>query len=125
LGVADDVRPFMAQADCVVMPSYREGTSRVLLEAAAMARPAIATDVPGCRDVVRDRETGLLCRARDATDLARAMREMLASGDGARVAMGVAARRDVLARFAEHKVITSYRAVIRDALRGQVTSASQ
>ncbi|SFO48540.1 glycosyltransferase family 4 protein [Sphingomonas sp. OK281] len=125
LGVADDVRPFLAQADCVVLPSYREGTSRVLLEAAAMARPTIATDVPGCRDVVRDRETGLLCRARDATDLARAMREMLASDDGARVAMGVAARRDVLARFAEHKVITSYRAVIGDALRGQVTSASQ
>ncbi|MGC5796075.1 glycosyltransferase family 4 protein [Sphingomonas sp. NFX23] len=124
LGVADDVRPFLAQADCVVLPSYREGTSRVLLEAAAMARPAIATDVPGCRDVVRDRETGLLCRVRDAADLARAMREMLASDDGARAAMGAAARRDVLVRFAEHKVITSYRAVIGDTLRGQGTSAS-
>ncbi len=124
LGVADDVRPFLAQADCVVLPSYREGTSRVLLEAAAMARPAIATDVPGCRDVLRDRETGLLCRVRDAADLARAMREMLAVDDGARAAMGAAARRDVLVRFAEHKVITSYRAVIGDTLRGQGTSAS-
>ena len=52
LGEADDVRPFIAAADCVVLPSYREGLPRTLLEAAAMAKPLIATDVPGCRHVV-------------------------------------------------------------------------
>ncbi|WP_230772521.1 glycosyltransferase family 4 protein [Sphingomonas sp. Leaf4] len=124
LGAANDVRPFLAQADCVVLPSYREGTSRVLLEAAAMARPAITTDVPGCRDVVRDGETGLLCRVRDAKDLARAMGEMLERDDAARAVMGAAARYDILARFSEGEVIAHYRKVIANALRGQVTSAT-
>ena len=55
LGAADDVRPFIAAADCVVLPSYREGLPRSLLEASAMARPIVATDVPGVRDVVEDR----------------------------------------------------------------------
>ena len=46
LGAVEDVRPHIAEADCVVLPSYREGTPRTLIEAAAMARPVIATDVP-------------------------------------------------------------------------------
>ncbi len=66
LGPQDDVRPFIAAADCVVLPSYREGTPRTLLEAAAMAKPLIATNVPGCREVVEDGVNGLLCEAADA-----------------------------------------------------------
>src|SRR5262249_32249044 len=60
LGSADDVRPHIAAADCVVLPSYREGTPRTLLEAAAMGKPIVATDVPGCREVVEHGRTGLL-----------------------------------------------------------------
>ena len=69
LGSTDDVRPFIADADCVVLPSYREGTPRTLLEAAAMGKPLIATDVPGCRNVVEHGRNGFLCRVRDAEDL--------------------------------------------------------
>ena len=69
LGVSDDVRPHIAAADCVVLPSYREGTPRTLLEAAAMAKPIVATDVPGCREVVEHGRTGFLCQVRDAKDL--------------------------------------------------------
>src|SRR5690606_19601731 len=50
LGAADDVRPHVAAADCIVLPSYREGLPRALLEGAAMGRPLIAADTPGCRD---------------------------------------------------------------------------
>lgn len=121
LGTLDDVRPAIARADCIVLPSYREGTSRVLLEAAAMARPAIATDVPGCRDVIVDGVTGLLCRARDAGDLAAKMTTMLAMPVAARVAMGVAARADVARRFAESLIITRYQAAIADALQEKLT----
>ncbi len=117
LGSADDVRPAIARADCIVLPSYREGTSRVLLEAAAMARPAIATDVPGCRDVIVDGVTGLLCRVRDAGDLAAKMTTMLDMTTAARVAMGAAARADVARRFAESLIITAYRAAIAKALQ--------
>jgi glycosyltransferase involved in cell wall biosynthesis len=92
LGAVEDVRPHIADADCVVLPSYREGTPRTLLEAAAMARPVVATDVPGCRQVVDDGETGLLCAVRDAESLAEAMRRMIDLGAEARAAMGAAGR---------------------------------
>jgi glycosyltransferase involved in cell wall biosynthesis len=71
LGVSDDVRTQIREADCVVLPSYyREGTPRSLLEAAAMARPLVTTDAIGCRDVVDDGVNGYLCRQRDAADRA-------------------------------------------------------
>ncbi len=90
LGTADDVRPLIAAAHCVVLPSYREGAPRTLIEAAACARPLIATDVPGCRAVVDHNVNGLLCRARDADDLANAMRQFLSLPLEKRIAMGLA-----------------------------------
>jgi glycosyltransferase involved in cell wall biosynthesis len=77
LGETDDVRPYIANADCVVLPSYREGLPRTLLEAAAMGRPIIATDVTGCREVVNHGVNGYLCKARDANDLAEKMKDMI------------------------------------------------
>ncbi|MGY6535227.1 MAG: glycosyltransferase [Pararhodobacter sp.] len=74
LGTADDVRPAIAAAHCVVLPSYREGAPRTLIEAAAMTRPLIATDVPGYRDVVDDGRTGFLCTAQSGGSLAEACR---------------------------------------------------
>ena len=59
LGETDDIRPHLQAADCIVLPSYREGVSRALLEGAACARPLVATDVPGCRDVVDAGRSGL------------------------------------------------------------------
>lgn len=118
LGAAEDVRPHLAAADCVVLPSYREGTSRVLLEAAAMGRPAITTDVPGCRDVVVDGETGLLCRVRDAEDLADAMSAMIEAGNDRRAGFAAAARQRALDHFAEATVIARYHQAIGRAMRG-------
>lgn len=69
----DRIEDFVKDADVVVLPSYREGLSRLLLESAAMGKPLIATDVPGCRDVVRHEVNGLLCRVKDPVDLSRAM----------------------------------------------------
>ena len=115
LGVASDVRSHIAKADCIVLPSYREGTSRVLLEAAAMATPAIATDVPGCRDVIRHGYTGRLCAVRDAADLASAMEHMLSLSDGQRREMGAAAREMAITDYAESIVIDRYLAAIEAA----------
>ncbi len=109
LGAVEDVRPHIADADCVVLPSYREGTPRTLLEAAAMARPVVATDVPGCRQVVDHGETGLLCAARDADSLADAMRRMIERAPEARSAMGHAGRRKVERDYDEALVIAAYR----------------
>jgi glycosyltransferase involved in cell wall biosynthesis len=108
LGDSNDVRPFLQQADCVVLPSYREGLPRTLLEASAMARPMIATDVPGCRDVIVEGETGLLCAARSPEALAAAMEMMLRTDPAARAEMGRRARLRVERDFDEALVSKAY-----------------
>jgi len=119
LGTADDVRPFIAAATAVVLPSYREGLPRSLLEAAAMSRPLIATDVAGCRDVVEDGHNGYLCEVRDAGSLASAMSRMAGLPQSTRVAMGDAARRKVQNEFGEVLVIGAYLDVLADLEPGQ------
>jgi glycosyltransferase involved in cell wall biosynthesis len=108
LGPTDDVRPFIAEADCVVLPSYREGTPRSLLEAAAMGKPLIATDVPGCRQVVQDGHNGYLCRVKDPHDLSRAMRQLMQLSPEQRQAMGQASRKLVEEVFDEKLVVKKY-----------------
>lgn len=108
LGETDDVRPFVAAASAVVLPSYREGLPRTLLEAAAMARPLIATDVPGCREVVEDGVNGYLCQVRDSATLAKAMRKLADLPIAERSAMGEAGRLKVQEQFSETVVIGAY-----------------
>ncbi|MCC5987295.1 MAG: glycosyltransferase family 4 protein [Pararhodobacter sp.] len=109
LGQTTDVRPALAGADCVVLPSwYREGTPRVLLEAAATGRPVITTDMPGCRDAVEDGTTGFLCAPRDVDALAAAMGRFAALSGDTREAMGRAARERAETTFDEAIVIDAY-----------------
>ena len=114
LGETDDVRPFVAEATAMVLPSYREGLPRSLLEGAAMGRPLIATDVPGCREVVEEGANGFLCRVRDPASLADAMQRFIALSSDARQAMGSAARAMVERRFSEEHVIAAYLEAIED-----------
>jgi len=108
LGSTDNVRPFLAETDCVILPSYREGVPRSLLEAAAMARPTIATDVIGCRDAVDNNITGFLCKVRDAKDLAEKMIKMVNLPPERRLEMGLAGRRKMENEFDEKIVIRKY-----------------
>ncbi len=79
LGATDDVRPHLAAAHVLVLPSYREGTPRSVLEAMSMNRAVITTDAPGCRDTVIDGDSGLIVPVRDAAALAGAMIRLIAS----------------------------------------------
>ncbi len=108
LGTTTDVRTYLRQSDCVVLPSYREGTPRTLLEAASSARPIIATDVPGCRNVVQHGRNGFLCNLRDADDLAEKMRVMASLDDHTLLAMGERGRKLAEAEFDESRVIEKY-----------------
>jgi len=108
LGATEDVRPYLALASAVVLPSYREGLPRSLLEGGASARPLVATDVPGCREVVEDGVNGYLCQVRSAQSLADAMRRLSRLSDAERLAMGRAARTTVQSRFSEAAVIAAY-----------------
>ncbi|AHG91033.1 glycosyl transferase group 1 [Gemmatirosa kalamazoonensis] len=93
-----DVAELYAAADLLVHPSYREGVPRALMEAAAMGLPILASDIPGCREVVRHGETALLFPPRDAAALGDALRAALRDPQAAR-ARADAALRDVRARF--------------------------
>jgi len=108
LGETDEVRDFLAKADCVVLPSYREGMPRSLLEAASMAKPVITTDTPGCRDVVEDGVTGYVCALKSSQDLALAMQKMLGLSVDARKRMGKKARAKMLSEFDEQIVLDAY-----------------
>ena len=119
LGTSDDVRPFIAAATAIVLPSYREGLPRSLLEAAAMARPLVAADAPGCRDVVEDGVNGYLCAVRDPGSLADAMRRVAELPPAERLAMGQAARRKVQAQFSEDFVIRAYLDILAGVETGQ------
>ena len=113
LGVSDDVRPEIAAADCIVLPSYREGTPRTLLEAAAMGRPIITTDAVGCREVVDDGQNGYLCKVRDAADLAEKMEQMLKLTLEQRQQMSHYGRLKMEREFDEKIVIQKYLDAIR------------
>jgi len=116
LGTTNDVRPFIRQADCVVLPSYREGTPRTLLEAAALAKPLIATDVPGCKEVVKHRYNGLLCQVKNSDDLAQKMKEILLSDNTTLELMSKNSRILVEEQFDENIVIQKYTEAIRKAI---------
>jgi hypothetical protein len=103
LGHVNGIEGTLAQADLIVLPSYREGTPKVLMEAAAMGKPVVATDVPGCRQAVVDGETGVLVPPRDPVALAEAIQELVAS-PRLREQMGEAGRRLACERFDERKV---------------------
>lgn len=109
LGVSDDVASHIASADCVVLPSYREGLSRVLLEAASMAKPLITSNVPGCKEVVDDGVNGYICEVKNSVSLAEVMQKMIDLSERKRQKMGKKGREKVIAEFDEKQVITKYK----------------
>jgi glycosyltransferase involved in cell wall biosynthesis len=102
-GQLDDVRPAIASSSVYVLPSYREGTPRTVLEAMAMGRPIVTTDVPGCRETVCDGVNGYLVPAQDASALARAVERFLRE-PGLIEAMGRQSRRIAVEKYDVHKV---------------------
>lgn len=108
LGTTDDVRTVITNVDCVVLPSYREGIPRTMLEAAAMAKPLIVSDAPGCKDVVINGKTGFLCKVKNRDSLAAAMELIINQSTQERVDMGGAGRNLVLQKFDERVVIKKY-----------------
>jgi glycosyltransferase involved in cell wall biosynthesis len=102
-GHRDDMPRVLSQANIVCLPSYREGLPKVLIEAAACGRALVAADVPGCREIVRNGENGLLVPARDAQALAEALKQLIL-GASERQRMGQRSREIVAAEFSIEKV---------------------
>jgi glycosyltransferase involved in cell wall biosynthesis len=108
-----DMPAAFAQAHIVCLPSYREGLPKVLLEAAACGKPLVATDAPGCREIVRHNENGLLVPLRDATALAQAIERLLVD-PALRLGMGEKGRKMVEAEFSEEHVARQTLAVYQE-----------
>jgi len=107
-GFSNNIGGEMRNADAVVLPSYREGTPRTLLEAAALGIPLIATNVPGCREVVVNEKNGFLCAARDAGSLVVQMEKMLGLNDMELSTMGIQSREIAATKFDQDIVFNKY-----------------
>jgi glycosyltransferase involved in cell wall biosynthesis len=142
-GHVEDMRGLFAETDIFVLPSYREGLPRSLIEAGACGLPLVATDVPGCKDVITDGQDGLLVPARDAHALANAIWRLAENNELARK-LGMAARERVVRSFDEtiviertldvyQELIPGFRAggavnranLYRDAVRGAADAADR
>ena len=107
-GATDDVRPLIEQSHVLVLPSYREGMPRTVLEAAAMGRPAIVTDVPGCRQSIEPNTTGWLCEVRSSVSLAQQMKQVAGMPATDLQRAGLAARQRMEEQFSEDVVVDAY-----------------
>jgi glycosyltransferase involved in cell wall biosynthesis len=115
LGYRTDIAQVFGRAHVVVLPSYREGLPKVLIEAAACGRAVVTTDVPGCRDAIEPGVTGLLVPARDAASLASAIERLLLDA-GLRDRMGRAGRQLAERKYAIAKVVSAHMDVYRDLM---------
>lgn len=118
LGESKDTRREMAFADCIVLPSYHEGMSNVLLEGASFGLPLIASDINGCKEAIEDGITGFLCIPQDGESLLGAIKRFLNLPAEKRAEMGRLGREKMIKEFDRKKVIAVYENCIMDAIGG-------
>ncbi len=106
-GFQNEVRSYIQKAHCVILPSYHEGMSNTLLESAAMGRPLITSNIPGCREAVIDGKTGYLCKVRDAEDLYQKVLKYLELSQEERAMMGKESRIHIEGQFNRRDVVNT------------------
>jgi glycosyltransferase involved in cell wall biosynthesis len=114
-GLRDDMPSILRQSAIVVLPSYREGVPRILLEAAASGRPIVTTDVPGCREVVRNGENGFLVPMRDSSALAKSIKKLI-DDPLLRRRMGARSRSIAEAEFSEDMIVGQTVALLKESV---------
>tara|TARA_B100000575_G_scaffold294212_1_gene308700 strand:+ start:634 stop:1764 length:1131 start_codon:yes stop_codon:yes gene_type:complete len=104
-GPSDSIEKIMSEVDCIVLPSYREGMPKTLLEAGAMAIPVVTTDVPGCNSIITNNKNGLICKPKDSKSLGLALKKMLNMTNAERLEMGECGRVIVQKKYNEEFVV--------------------
>lgn len=117
LGKIDDMVSLLKTIDVMVLPSYREGLSKSLIEAASMSLPIITTDVPGCRDVVKDEYNGLLCKVKSIESLKLNIIKIIEMSSKKRHKMGLNGRKIAISKFDESIVVNHYLKVVKSILK--------
>lgn len=115
-GFQSDVKQFIAKSDVVILPSYREGLPRVLLEGMSMEKPCITTDVAGCRRTVDDGITGYVVKPKSSSELQNAILKMVSLSSDELQRMGIAGRKKVLDKFSIEIVVDRYSELIQEIL---------
>lgn len=118
-GFQKDVRPFIAQSDCIVLPSYREAIPRTITEGMAMGKPVITTDTAGCREAVDIGQNGYLAEVRSASSLSKVLEQFINLSADARHTMGDLGRAKALAEFDDRKIAADIYAEVAEVLRLQ------
>jgi glycosyltransferase involved in cell wall biosynthesis len=113
LGHSQDIRQILGESDCIVLPSYREGVSMILMEAAAMQKPIIASNVVGCKDLIINNISGFLCQPKNYQDLASKMEKMLHLSTTQRKKMGIEGRKLIRAYYDESIIVKHYLRIIK------------
>jgi len=116
LGKVDDMISLLESIDVVVLPSYREGLSKSLIEAASMSLPIITSNVPGCIDVVKNEYNGLICQVKSIRSLEKNIKKMIKLSSEKRHEMGVNGRKIAISKFDEKIIIQYYLKVIKKVL---------
>ena len=108
LGFSNDVLTIINKCDCLILPSYREGLSRVLLEASMLAKPIITSNVTGCRDVVKHNYSGYLCKPKSVDDLVFYIEKFINLSNEEKAIFGINGKNLVKIKFDERLVIDKY-----------------
>jgi glycosyltransferase involved in cell wall biosynthesis len=114
LGSTTNIKPFVRDSSCVVLPSfYKEGMSTALMEAASMGRPLIATDIAGCRELINDGETGYLCKVKDVDGLTSKMETIITMDNAKLQQMGIKSRDKMINEFSIKYILPKYENAIK------------
>lgn len=125
LGETSDIRPYLQKTSCLLFPSYyREGISRILMEAASMETPIITTDNVGCRDLVEHNVTGYLSTPRDVESLVENIEKFIALSKEDKYVMGKLGRKKMVKYFDEELIVSKYLEVISDILKKEKSPTS-
>lgn len=117
LGKTDDMLSLLKSADVMVLPSFREGLSKSLVEAASMSLPIITTDVPGCNDVVKNEYNGFICEVKSIESLKQSIKKIIELSAEKRNEMGINGRKIAISKFDENIVIQHYFKVVKTILK--------
>lgn len=113
LGITDKPENIIKECDVIVLPSYREGISKTLLEGAAMGKPLIASNVTGCKEIIEDNKTGFLVKVKDIDDLSNKMKTFINLSNDEKENMGKLGREKILKEFDEKIIIEIYKNKIK------------
>src|SRR5699024_9611013 len=119
LGVSSDVRNEIKDVDCIINPSYHEGMSNVLLESAAMGKPLLASNIPGCKEIIDEGQNGFLFESRSAHSLEKAIIKFMKLNPDQRDGMGRKSREKAILEFDRQIVVNKYLNEIEKILEGK------